>query len=112
MKPLQNLNSVKSQYQLSILLHKLHTRPKMSETNPTYLTQRQPTDAKNVDTNAESAYESVDNKAPNDASFPGPGGNATARAPQKPHSSKMLNKLDPRYDSDIIEAAEKEKRGS
>lgn len=82
----------------------------MSESNPTNLTQRQPTDARNVDINPKSAHDTTD-KAPNEGSFPGPGGNATARAPQQPHSSKVLNKLDPRYDSDIIEAAEKEKGG-
>lgn len=82
----------------------------MSESNPTNLTQRQPTDAKNVDINPRNAHNTTD-KAPNEGSFPGPGGNATARAPQQPHSSKVPNKLDPRYNSDIIEATEKEKGG-
>merc|ERR1712048_1303440 len=86
------------------------TRTKMSESNPTTLTQRLPTDAKNVDINPRTAHDTTD-KAPNEGSFPGPGANATARAPEQPHSSKVLNKLDPRYNSDIIEAADKENRG-
>ncbi|KAL3463605.1 hypothetical protein BJX64DRAFT_287346 [Aspergillus heterothallicus] len=43
-------------------------------------------------------------------SFNGPGGASaatTASQNPKPHSSKVLNKLDPRYDSDILEANER-----
>lgn len=41
-------------------------------------------------------------------SFPGPGENATAKDPIEPHSSKVLNKLDPRFDSDILEKTKKD----
>lgn len=42
-------------------------------------------------------------------SFTGPGEHATAAAP-KPHSSKLLNKLDPRFDEDVLEEANKVKK--
>ncbi|GKZ36045.1 hypothetical protein AbraIFM66950_006920 [Aspergillus brasiliensis] len=41
--------------------------------------------------------------------FPGPGSSTTAPSTSKPHSNKLLNKLDPRYDSDVLEAQQEEK---
>ncbi|KAJ5999356.1 hypothetical protein N7451_007166 [Penicillium sp. IBT 35674x] len=42
----------------------------------------------------------------------GPGASATAPEKPKPHSSKILNKLDPRQDSDVLEAQQKGELGS
>ena len=44
----------------------------------TLATQRQPTDAKDVEVNPQSAHDTT-HKAPNERSFLGPGGNAGAR---------------------------------
>ncbi|KAL2850642.1 hypothetical protein BJY01DRAFT_245342 [Aspergillus pseudoustus] len=47
-------------------------------------------------------------------SFNGPGGasaSTTSSQNPKPHSSRLLNKLDPRYNSDILEAQQKGKIG-
>lgn len=41
--------------------------------------------------------------------YPGPGGNASAPSGARPHSSKLMNKLDPRYDQGILEANQKER---
>ncbi|TPR01290.1 hypothetical protein CAN33_0038565 [Aspergillus niger] len=40
--------------------------------------------------------------------FPGPGSSTTAPSTSKPHSNKLLNKLDPRYDSDVLESEKQE----
>ncbi|KAL5365247.1 hypothetical protein BJX96DRAFT_179667 [Aspergillus floccosus] len=40
--------------------------------------------------------------------FAGPGKSATAPEKPKPHASKILNKLDPRFDQDILEEHHKE----
>lgn len=37
----------------------------------------------------------------------GPGAAATAPEKPKPHDSKLLNKLDPRFDEDMLEAQQK-----
>ncbi|RAK95076.1 uncharacterized protein BO80DRAFT_460068 [Aspergillus ibericus CBS 121593] len=42
--------------------------------------------------------------------FSGPGANTTAPSTSKPHSNKLLNKLDPRYDSDILEATSQDQQ--
>ena len=42
-------------------------------------------------------------------SFPGPGADATAPSPAKPHSSKILNQLDPRFSEGLLEANKKER---
>ena len=43
-------------------------------------------------------------------SFPGPGASATAASPPKPHSSRLLNKLDPRLNQDILDKVDKERQ--
>lgn len=48
------------------------------------------------------------NKAPTEPGVAGPGASATAPEKPKPHDSKIINKLDPRFDEDVLEA---EKRG-
>ena len=39
--------------------------------------------------------------------FPGPGSSTTAPEKPKGHSSKVMNKLDPRVDEDVMEAKER-----
>ncbi|PYH40695.1 uncharacterized protein BP01DRAFT_269434, partial [Aspergillus saccharolyticus JOP 1030-1] len=36
-------------------------------------------------------------------SFSGPGASTSAASTTKPHGNKLLNKLDPRFDSDMLE---------
>ncbi|OQD73089.1 hypothetical protein PENDEC_c017G06051 [Penicillium decumbens] len=43
-------------------------------------------------------------KSSQEPGMQGPGASATAPEKPKAHSSKILNKLDPRHDSDTIEA--------
>lgn len=57
-------------------------------------------------TSQEQAREEADKPA-----FPGPGSDASAGEKPKPHDSKILNKLDPRFDADMIEAKEKGELG-
>ena len=91
------------------------------------MTERQSSDAKNIDTSprpAAHADSNINIKTPkdddndssrssSDASFPGPGASAIAPSPSKPHSSKilnqMMNRMDPRYDSDILETAKSQR---
>lgn len=80
------------------------------------MTEREFSDAKNIeirpksttDTNA-TGSDSDGEKPSSHPSFPGPGADATARSPAKPHSSKLMNKLDPRYDSDILDTVQRER---
>lgn len=46
-------------------------------------------------------------KAPTEPGIAGPGASATAPVKPKPHDSKVMNKLDPRFDEDMLEAKEK-----
>ena len=52
-------------------------------------------------------------RSSSDALFPGPGASAIGPTPSKPHSSKilnqMMNRMDPRYDSDILETAKSQR---
>ncbi|RAK93363.1 hypothetical protein BO79DRAFT_223848 [Aspergillus costaricaensis CBS 115574] len=65
-------------------------------------------DAKNVD-----PIDHNDQTDPEDSAsqprFPGPGSSTTAPSTSKPHSNKLLNKLDPRYDNDVLESEKQEK---
>lgn len=49
----------------------------------------------------------VSDKRSNEPGVGGPGASATAPEKPKPHSNKVLNKLDPRFDHDALEAQEK-----
>ena len=91
------------------------------------ITERQSSDAKNIDASprlpghADSninikVSKDSDNdssRSSSDASFPGPGASAIGPTPSKPHSSKilnqMMNRMDPRYDSDILETAKSQR---
>lgn len=50
-----------------------------------------------------------DNDQTSGPAFTGPGGSATAPRPPRPHSTKMMNKADPRFNEDILETVEKER---
>ena len=67
---------------------------------------RDKTPAKNVEQTSKPVAQS--GREPTQPSYPGPGSNATASETAKPHSSKVLNKLDPRFDEDILETAKRE----
>ena len=91
------------------------------------ITQRQSPDAKNIGTSPHSPAHADTNinikttkddhndssRSSSDPSFPGPGASAIAPSPSKPHSSKMLNRMmnrmDPRHDTDILETAKRER---
>ena len=49
----------------------------------------------------------VGSKSSQEPDFPGPGSSTTAPGKPKAHDSKVLNKLDPRVDHDIMEAKQK-----
>ena len=59
-------------------------------------------DAKNVEPIDQNETDPEDSAS--QPRFAGPGANTTAPSTSKPHSNKLLNKLDPRYDSDILDA--------
>lgn len=46
-------------------------------------------------------------KSSTEPGIQGPGASTTAPEKAKPHSSKILNKLDPRHDSDAVDAQQK-----
>lgn len=46
-------------------------------------------------------------KAPTEPGIAGPGASATAPEKPKPHDSKIMNKLDPRFDEKVLEAQQK-----
>ncbi|KAJ5343497.1 hypothetical protein N7541_007980 [Penicillium brevicompactum] len=72
----------------------------MSEVLPSAVPDKQQDDPKKVWGAA--------GKSSQEPGIQGPGASATAPEKPKPHASKVLNKLDPRQDSDIVEA---ERRG-
>ncbi|RAH48918.1 uncharacterized protein BO95DRAFT_329221, partial [Aspergillus brunneoviolaceus CBS 621.78] len=57
--------------------------------------------AKNVEPLDEHNTQSED--AATQPSFSGPGAHSSAASTTKPHGNKVLNKLDPRLDSDMLE---------
>ncbi|RAL13121.1 uncharacterized protein BO97DRAFT_44065 [Aspergillus homomorphus CBS 101889] len=64
--------------------------------------------AKNVEPLNEHNTQSQD--AAGQPSFSGPGANTSAASTTKPHGNKMLNKLDPRFDSDMLEEQEQQQQ--
>ncbi|OJJ52735.1 hypothetical protein ASPSYDRAFT_51430 [Aspergillus sydowii CBS 593.65] len=60
----------------------------------------------NLDINPDNAAASSGSLEPGSNSQ-GPGASATSAQKPKPHDSKVLNKLDPRFDSDALEAQAK-----
>jgi hypothetical protein len=73
----------------------------MSETFPSAIPREQRAEASE-------AYPDRPRESSQNPGFPGPGQSATAPEKPKPHGSKILNKLDPRFDHDIFEEHQKE----
>ncbi|RAH86218.1 hypothetical protein BO86DRAFT_406584 [Aspergillus japonicus CBS 114.51] len=68
---------------------------------PAQPTNRDFQSAKNVEPLDEHNTQSED--AATQPSFSGPGAHTSAASTTKPHGNKILNKLDPRFDSDMLE---------
>lgn len=73
----------------------------MSDIQPSAVPQQQRDDPKKT------WDDKVGNKSSQEPGFPGPGSSTTAPEKPKGHGSKVLNKLDPRMDQDVMEAKEK-----
>jgi hypothetical protein len=73
--------------------------------------QRDPTQASNVVEASEVPEQSQAKDTSAAPAFEGPGAKATAPETSKPHSSKIMNKLDPRFDSDVLEQRDQGKTG-
>lgn len=73
----------------------------MSDIQPSAVPQQQRDDPKTT------WDDKVGNKSSQEPGFPGPGSSTTAPEKPKGHGSKVLNKLDPRVDQDVMEAKEK-----
>lgn len=76
----------------------------MSSASPSAIPHEQREDPKNT-------WDDKFGKSSQEPGFPGPGSSTTAPEKPKAHDSKVLNKLDPRVDHDIIEAKQKGELG-
>ncbi|RAH69993.1 uncharacterized protein BO66DRAFT_392088 [Aspergillus aculeatinus CBS 121060] len=75
---------------------------------PSQLTNRDFQSAKNVEPLDKHNTQSED--AATQPSFSGPGAHSSAASTTKPHGNKILNKLDPRFDSEMLEGQQERER--